>query len=164
MNVDFSFCLISIRKLNFSWTESIFTGNTSFCQSTWHGFYLPSVNKKVDLPSVNKNQIFGTKFKNIIKYNIPHTPLKVGVLVRMIFSHTPEEAMSGGLAKACVPSKNSFCSREIAFPNEDQTEWEVYIHLIYYLLSEKLLPTTQGGFMRFEGKCCFLQLYMIRMF
>ena len=48
----------------------------------------------------------GKKFKNIIKDNIPHTPSKVGVLVRIIFSHTPEEAMSGGLAKACVPSKN----------------------------------------------------------
>ena len=28
-----------IRKLNFSSTESNFTGNTSFCQSTWHGFF-----------------------------------------------------------------------------------------------------------------------------
>ena len=42
----------------------------------------------------------------IIKDNIPHTPSKVGVLERRIFSHTPEEAMSVGLAKACVPSKN----------------------------------------------------------
>ena len=39
-NVDFSFCLIFIRKLNFSSTESILTGKTSFCQSTWHGFFL----------------------------------------------------------------------------------------------------------------------------
>ena len=31
--------IIFIRKLNFSWTESIFSGNTSFCQSTWHGFF-----------------------------------------------------------------------------------------------------------------------------
>ena len=46
------------------------------------------------------------KFKNIIKYNIPYTPSKVGVLVRIIFSHTPEEGMSGGLAKACIPGKN----------------------------------------------------------
>ena len=28
----------------------------------------------------------------------------MGILVS-IFSHTPEEAMSGGLVKACVPSK-----------------------------------------------------------
>ena len=79
---------------------------------------LPSVNKKVDLPSVNKNQNFWQKFKTIIKYNISHTPSEVGVLVSIIFSHTPEEAMSGGLAKACVPSKNQFCSREIEFLNK----------------------------------------------
>ena len=79
---------------------------------------LPSVNKKVDLPSVNRNQNFWQKFKNIIKYNIPHTPSEVGVLVSIIFSHAPEEAMSGGLAKAWVPSKNQFCSREIEFLNK----------------------------------------------
>ena len=90
---------------------------------------LTKKNKNVDLPSVNKNQTFGKKFKNVIKYNIPHTPSKVGVLVRIIFSHTPEEAMSDGLVKASVPRENWFCSREIEFPNEDQTEWEVYIHL-----------------------------------
>ena len=38
--------------------------------------------------------------------NIPHTPSKVGVLQRIIFSHTPDEAMSVGLAKACVPGEN----------------------------------------------------------
>ena len=53
----------------------------------------------------------------IIKDNIPHTPSKVGVFERWIFSHTPEEAMSVGLAKACVPRKNWFCSREIEFLN-----------------------------------------------
>ena len=41
--------------------------------------------------------------KIIIKNNIPHTPLKVGVMVSITFSHTPDEAMSVGLAKACVP-------------------------------------------------------------
>ena len=30
-------------------------------------------------------------------------------MVRLTFSLTPEEAMSGGLAKACVPEKNLFC-------------------------------------------------------
>ena len=39
---------------------------------------------------------------NIVKTNIPHTPIKVGVLERIIFSHTPDEAMLVGLAKACV--------------------------------------------------------------
>ena len=34
------------------------------------------------------------------------TPSNVGVLPRIIFSHTPDEARSGGLAKACVPGKN----------------------------------------------------------
>ena len=48
--------------------------------------------------------IFGKKFKTrIIKNNIPHTPTKVGVMVRKTFSHTPDEAMSGGLVKACEP-------------------------------------------------------------
>ena len=35
-----------------------------------------------------------------------HTPTNVGVLWRTIFSHKPDEAMSGGLAKACVQRKN----------------------------------------------------------
>ena len=60
----------------------------------------------VSLRSVNKYQTFGKNFKNIIEYNILHTPSKVGVLVSIIISHTPEGAMSGGMAKACVPSKN----------------------------------------------------------
>ena len=46
---------------------------------------LPSVNKNVDLPSVNKTKIFWQKFKNVIKYNISHTPSEVGVLVSIIF-------------------------------------------------------------------------------
>ena len=64
------------------------------------------VNGQVDLPYVNKKtKRFWQKFK-IMKYNILYTPSKVGVLVSIIFSHTPEEAMSGGLAKACVRIKN----------------------------------------------------------
>ena len=74
-----------------------------------------NIDLKIDLPSVNKNiqkmltyhlstkSNIWQKFKNIIKYNIPHTPSKVGVLVRITISHKPEEAMSGGLTKACVP-------------------------------------------------------------
>ena len=42
----------------------------------------------------------------------------MGVLERRIFSHTPDEAMSVALAKACVPKKIWFCSREIKFLNE----------------------------------------------
>ena len=39
----------------------------------------------------------------------------MGVLWRTIFSHTPDEAKSGGLVKACVQEKKLFCSREIEF-------------------------------------------------
>ena len=49
---------------------------------------------------------FGTTMSNkinIAKNNIPHTPSKVDVLESITFSHTPEEAMSVGLVKACVP-------------------------------------------------------------
>ena len=41
------------------------------------------------------------KFK-IIYNNIPHTPSNVDVVARKTFSFTLEEAMSVGLAKACV--------------------------------------------------------------
>ena len=66
---------------------------------------LPSVNKNVDLPSVNKTKTFWQKFKNIINYNISHTPSEMGVLASIIFSHTSEEAMSCGLAKLVFPVK-----------------------------------------------------------
>ena len=49
---------------------------------------------------------------NIIKNIIPQTPSKVGVLQSITFSHTPDEARSVGLAKACIISKNLFCYRE----------------------------------------------------
>ena len=41
------------------------------------------------------------KFK-IIYNNIAHTPSNVGVIVRITFSFTLDEAMSVGLTKACV--------------------------------------------------------------
>ena len=47
----------------------------------------------------------------------------MGVLYKIIFSHTPDEAMSGGLAKACFPRKKLFCSRENRVLIEYQTEW-----------------------------------------
>ena len=51
-----------------------------------------------------------------------HTPSKVGVLQRIIFSHTPEEARSVGLAKACVPGKIGSVSEKIEFLIENQPE------------------------------------------
>ena len=51
---------------------------------------------------------FGQKTKfRIIYNNIPHAPSKVGVIVRIIFSLTPDEAMSVALAKACTLRKKS---------------------------------------------------------
>ena len=67
-------------------------------------------------------------WENIILYKTPtfdgvlQTPSNVGVLYRIIFSHTPDEAMSGGLAKACVPGKNYSVPEKIEFLNEYQTE------------------------------------------
>ena len=40
-----------------------------------------------------------------MKNNILQTPPKPGVLLRKTFSHTPDEARSVGLAKACVFQK-----------------------------------------------------------
>ena len=42
----------------------------------------------------------------------------MGVLYRIIISLTPDEAMSGGLAKACVPRKNYSVPEKIEFLNE----------------------------------------------
>ena len=55
--------------------------------------------------STKTTKIILAKIQNM-NYNILHTPSKVGVLVSVTFPHTPEKAMSGGLAKACVPIKN----------------------------------------------------------
>ena len=52
------------------------------------------------------------KKSKIIYINIPYTPSKVGVIVRIIFSLTLDEAMSVGLAKASALRKNLFCYRE----------------------------------------------------
>ena len=99
-----------------------------------------NINKKVDLPSVNKYQTFGKKFKNIIKYSILHTPSKVGVLVSIIFSDTPEEVMSGGLAKACVPSKIVSVEEKLSFlmklfcysmNNLNIRLWEVHVFPLF---------------------------------
>ena len=65
---------------------------------------------------------------NIVKNNIPHTPSKVGVLQSITFSHTPDKAMSAGLAKACVPWKIYSVLEKLSFIIINQTKWEVYIH------------------------------------
>ena len=54
-------------------------------------------------------------FKIIMEDNILYTPSKVGVFERWIFSHTPEEAMSVGLAKACVPRKNDSVQEKLSY-------------------------------------------------
>ena len=65
---------------------------------------------------IGKINPFGNYLKNYFIYeNIPHTPSNVGVLQRIIFSHTPDEAMLGGLAKACVPEKNCSVPEKIEF-------------------------------------------------
>ena len=64
------------------------------------------------MPTFGKNSFN----KIVIKNNIPHTPTKVGGLVSIIFSHTPDEAMSVGLVKASIPGKYLFCNREIELP------------------------------------------------
>ena len=66
---------------------------------------------------------------NIIKNIIPQTPLKVGVLQSIRFSHTPDEARSVGLEKLVFLPKN-YSAIEISFNIINQTEWETYIHSI----------------------------------
>ena len=43
------------------------------------------------------------------------TPSTMGVFGSITFSHTPEEAMSGGLAKACVPTKINPVEEKLSF-------------------------------------------------
>ena len=45
----------------------------------------------------------------IINHNILHTLSNVSVMLRKIFSHVLDEAMSVGLAKACDLNENLFC-------------------------------------------------------
>ena len=51
-----------------------------------------------------------------------HTPSKVGVVARKTFSHTPDEAMSDGLAKACGLGKMYSVKENISHFIENQTE------------------------------------------
>ena len=58
-----------------------------------------------------------SKSNYIMKNNFLQTPSKLGVLLGKTFSHTPDEARSVGLAKACVFQNNLFCYREIRSKN-----------------------------------------------
>ena len=50
------------------------------------------------------------------------TPSKPGVLLRKIFSHTPDEARTVGLAKACVSQKMYSVIEKIRSKNIIKTE------------------------------------------
>ena len=65
---------------------------------------------------------FGNINIQIIYHNILHTPSKVGVVARKTFSHTPDEAMSDGLAKACGLGKMYSVKENISHFIENQTE------------------------------------------
>ena len=58
----------------------------------------------------------------IIYHNILHTPSKVGVVARKTFSHTLDEAMSDGLAKACDLGKMYSVEENISYFIENKTE------------------------------------------
>ena len=47
-----------------------------------------------------------SKCNNIMKNNFLWIPLKPGVLLKKTFFHTPDEARSVRLVKACVPLTN----------------------------------------------------------
>ena len=55
----------------------------------------------------------------------------MGVLQRIIFSHTPDEAMAGGLAKACVPGKIVLFQRKLEFLNHVSVVQLNVLWLIY---------------------------------
>ena len=55
--------------------------------------------------AIMANKSANNNNNNIIKNIIPQTQSKLGVLQRKTFFHTPDEARSVGLAKACVLSK-----------------------------------------------------------
>ena len=76
----------------------------------------------------------------------------MGVLQRIIFSHTPDEARSGGLVKACVPGKKLFYSRE----NREQ-----FITLAILLVDEARYPIGQKDRMVCDSLLVFpMMLYV----
>ena len=58
----------------------------------------------------------------------------MGILHRIIFSHTPDEARSGGLAKACVPRKNYSVPEKLEYLIEILLYF-VYGHKCLFLIS-----------------------------
>ena len=66
--------------------------------------------------------VLAKQTSKIIYHNIPHTPSKVGVVARKTFSHTLDEAMSDGLAKACGLGKMYSVEEKISYFIENQTE------------------------------------------
>ena len=72
-----------------------FTGDINIIQQ------IQKVGKIHKYINIQFGQYQNSKFK-IIYNNIPHTPSKVGVVARIIFSFTLDEAMSVGLAKTCA--------------------------------------------------------------
>ena len=60
----------------------------------------------------------------------------MGVLLRIIFSHTPDEAKSGGLAKACVPGKNYSVPEKIESLNRHKEVLESQMNMLCRLCSE----------------------------
>ena len=63
------------------------------------------------------------------------TPSKPGVLVRKTFSHTPDEARSVGLAKACVFQNIYSVIEKISSKYIIQTEWETHMPSEAFILS-----------------------------
>ena len=59
----------------------------------------------------------------------------MGVLERIIFSHTPDEAMSGGLAKTCVPGKNHSVPEKTEFLIKDREYFQYNSRDLVYLIS-----------------------------
>ena len=102
-HVDFSFCFIfneitafSLQQNRFSLRSQAFTSPPDMASS--------SVRENVFLTKTPTFDGVCGMEKAILPLPlipIPHMPSNVGVMVRKTFSHTLDEAMSGGLVKAC---------------------------------------------------------------
>ena len=116
MIVDFSFCLIFNKELNFSRTEPIFFREHKLLpvQLTW---LLLVYGKMLYFPRHPLLSVYVDIMSTICGLQGWHSTytIKCGCLGKYNISHTPEEAMSVGLVKACVLWRNWFCSREIEF-------------------------------------------------
>ena len=100
-HVGFSFCLILFGNqlaitsaINIQWLSTKCDNN--ICHTKQSKKFGQNIQQKCQV-----SQILAKDPSKIINHNILHTPSNVSVMVRKTFSHTPDEAMSGGLAKAC---------------------------------------------------------------